>query len=146
MNGTEPSLIIKSEDLKGDKLAFIKAIMGSKVFNPRHPYDFEQLLGVSTYSKFIITKLYNYSESSIQVADEIIIRISDLKIDPRLLIGENAELINRNGFYGKVVRYSVSKGWVHLDGWNCETQKEKIHLLRPHLGWLKQNFKTVGLL
>lgn len=129
-------LIIKSEDLQDPKkLAFVKAIVGSKD---------------TSGDLFIGVNLRNCTfcdDSGKTYLIEIRIKISDIKLEPRLLIGEDVEVIydfeiqdNSDDGYGidRFMGTLCAKAYEHYECVGCGDR------INPSLQWLKENLEVVG--
>jgi len=148
----EPTLIIKSEDLQDPKkLAFVKAIVGS------HSADNNQskLVFVQTgiHIPFLLTSIFVNT-----FVEEVHIKISNIKLEPRLLIGEPVNV----SFYddGVCLTYEgqltkidfIEGGDVEFDIWpsDCDYPQEfqecsvsDLEEIKPSLQWLKENFEVI---
>ena len=140
----EPILIIKSEDLKDPKkLAFVKAIVGSEDKDGYILYGDVGGLGL----------LMARWDDCHQVIDSWVdgglqIKISDIKLEPRLLIGENVvvegEEVGDNEI-GKVISCETRRGcdvyWLGIEDYGQELYGKKF--IKPSLQWLKENFEVI---
>ena len=132
---TEPTLIIKSEDLQDPKkLAFVKAIVGSKdVFG-----DTFIGLGKMSAMRHFVFEVPEGLDSNI--FERIKIKISDIKLEPRLLIGEDVEVMAE--FWGEYTQSTVRNLISSLDA--HEYGRSKGHTtFKPSLQWLKENFEVI---
>jgi hypothetical protein len=122
------TLIIKSEDLvHPKKLAFVKAIVGSE------DEQIGRLIGVD----YIGSKDYPFY-TMFDNHKEFGVKISDIKLEPRLLIGEDVEcFVFRDGhfvpFYVEPI--TLKNLGKFTNGW---------YTIRPSLTWLKENFEVVN--
>ena len=136
----EPTLIIKSEDLQDPKkLAFVKAIVGSK------DVDGDDLVFVGwLWSDTQPFHVFIHEYSEVSYLEEIRIKISDIKLEPRLLIGEDVPCTGQ--FNGTNVDDEI-KGRV---GWCIDDEMLLVNgygvlenSIKPSLQWLKENFEVI---
>jgi len=119
----EQTLIIKSEDLQDPKkLAFVKAIVGSK-YRGGDLVNYCDLTGL-----FIewVDGLEFRGSPSLEIA------ISDIKLEPRLLIGEDVRCDTFVDGVGTI-------DWCKITPRNICMYSENA---TPNLQWLKENFEV----
>jgi hypothetical protein len=131
---TEPTLIIKSEDLQDPKkLAFVKAIVGSMLAD-----------NVGSNLVGIWGKRFCLGDALVY---EINLKISDIKLEPRLLMCEDVE-VEVNGVRAMIETVSRNKIWINTEN-NMVVRSLAKNLifkpyeLKPSLQWLKENFEVI---
>lgn len=130
----EPTLVIKSEDLQDPKLYnFVKALIDSI------DVDGDQFVGASEFEFY-----FRYGCPS---KKELKIAIADIKLEPRLLIGEDVEVMCQEDsfnddapFLSERLTYNLISG---ISGSYDVGRGIDIDSIKPSLQWLKENFEVI---